>query len=144
MNFKNILVVYTIVPETNHSYDAAVEIARKFDSGITLFMCMYEEPPTFAFFSTKKEKQKHDIQVDKSKEFLESLAKKTESVGISAKTEFSISEAVTESIISFIEEHDVDLLVIDSPQIDKIEEETHKDMIHKIYKAISCPILTLR
>ena len=145
MNFKNILIVYTIVPETNHSYDAAIEIAKKFDSNITLLMCMYEEPPTFAFFSTKKEKQKHNIHVDKSKDFLESLAKKIESENISVKTEFSISDAPTESIISFIEEHeDVDLLVIDSPQIDKIEEETHKDMIHKIYKAIRCPMLTLR
>ena len=90
MNFKNILIVYTIVSETNHSYDAAVEIAKKFHSNITLFMCMYEEPPTFAFFSTKKEKQKHDIRVDESKDFLESLAKKIESADISVKTEFAI------------------------------------------------------
>ena len=142
--FKNILLVYNFVTETKHSYDVAMEIAKKFDSNITLLMCIHDEPTTFTFFSTKKEKRKKETQIEKSKEFLDLLEKEAKADGIFLKIEFLVTEKVMESTVDFVVKNDVDLLIIDSPQLDKIEHEDHKETVNKIYKSVTCPILTLK
>lgn len=142
--FQNILLVYNFIPETKHSYDVAMEIAKHFDSNITLLMCMHDEPPKFTFFSTKKEKKEKEILIEKTKEFLDSLEKDAKADEILLKTEFMITEKVMESTVSYVVKQHVDLLIIDSPQLDKIEHDNHKETVNKIYKSVTCPILTLK
>ena len=45
--FQNILVVFITLEHTEHTYKAAFELAKKFDSKITFLKCIVEPAPTF-------------------------------------------------------------------------------------------------
>jgi len=142
--FKKILVVFITKEHTEHTYETAFEIAKKFGSEITFIKYIIKPPPKFGFFETKGEKKQHEIELREAQvtlEHLEELAKKEK---LSVESKVLSTESFAEDLISYMESNKVDLIIIDSHSLDEAEEAEHKDLIHKIFKNISCPFLTLK
>lgn len=142
--FQNILVVFTTSDHTEHTYEAAFELAKKFNSEITFLKCIVEPAPTFGFFHTKGEKKSHEKELqeaEKSFDEIDGLAKKFE---VSIKTQVESVESFPDFLVSYIKENHVDLLIIDSHSLDEAEHQDHKSTINKIFEEISCPLLTLK
>ena len=142
--FGNILVVFITLEHTEHTYDAAFEIAKKFDSKITFLKCIVEPHPKFGFFHTKGEKESHEQELkdaEKSLHDIENIAKK---FNVSIKTQVESVESFSEFLVSYIKEKHVDLLIIDSHSLDEAEHQDHKASINRVFKKISCPLLTLK
>lgn len=142
--FQNILVVFITLKHTSDTYEAAFELAKKFNSKITFLKCIVKPTPTFGFFHTKKETEIHQKELeDAKKSFLEigDLALKHV---VSIKTKVESVESFPEFLVSYVEENNVDLLIIDSHSLDEAENQDHKSTINKIFEEISCPLLTLK
>jgi len=142
--FQNILVVFITLGHTEHTYKAAFELAKKFDSKITFLKCIVKPHPTFGFFHTKGEKKSHEQELqDAEKSFreIEELAKKFD---ILIKTQVESVESFPDFLVSYIEKNHVDLLIIDSHSLGEAAEKDHKATINKIFEEISCPLLTLK
>lgn len=142
--FQNILVVFVTTEHTDHTYEAAFEMAKKFSSKITFLKCIVKPAPTFGFFHTKSEKKSHEEELedaDESFDEIEQLAKKFE---VSIETKVESVESFSDFLVEYINENHVDLLIIDSHSLDKAEHDDHKETINKIYEKISCPLLTLK
>ncbi len=142
--FDNILVVFITLEHTEHTYDAAFEIAKKFGSKITFLKCIIEPHPKFGFFHTKGEKESHKQELkdaEKSLHDIEDIAKK---FNVSIKTQVESVESLSEFLVSYIQKNHVGLLIIDSHSLDEVEHENHKETINTIFKSISCPLLTLK
>ena len=141
--FQNILVVFITLDHTEYTYEAAFELAKKFDSKITFLKCIIKSAPTFGFFHTKKEDETHEKELQEAEESfaeIEELAKKFD---VPIETKVESVESFPEFLVSYIEENHVGLLIIDSHSFDEAEHQDHKSAINKIYKEISCPLLTL-
>ena len=144
MIFENILVIFITLEHTEHTYEAAFELAKKFNSKITFLKCVVETHPIFGFFHTKKEKESHKKELqnaEKSLHELEDLAKKFD---VPIKTKVESVESFRDFLISYVETNNPDLLIIDSHSLDEVEHEDHKVTISKIFEEISCPLLTLK
>ena len=142
--FKKILVVFTTTTHTEHTYEATFEIAKKFDSEITFIKYIIKPAPKFGFFETKGEKKQHQKELDEAHESLARLEAKAKKENLSVISKVASTESFAEDLISFIESNKVDLVIVDSHSLDEAEEIEHKDLIHKIFKNISSPILTLK
>ena len=142
--FKKILVAFTTTTHTEHTYEATFEIAKKFDSEITFVKYIIKEPPKFGFFETSGEKKRHKKELDKAKESLAKLEEYAKQENLSVKSKVLSTESFAEDLISYIEKNKVDLMIVDSHSIDEAEELEHKDQLHKIFKNIECPFLTLK
>ncbi len=144
MIFQNILVVFITLEHTEHTYDAAFQLAKKFNSKITFLKCIVKPHPIFGFFHTKKEKESHKKELqeaEKSLHEIEDLAKKFD---VSIKTIVESAESFSDFLVSYIEKNHTDLLIIDSHSLDEVAHQDHKATISKIFEEISCPLLTLK
>ena len=142
--FQNILVVFITLEHTEHTYDAAFELAKKFDSKITFLKCIVEPIAMFGFFHMKKEKESHKKELqeaEKSLHEIEYLAKKFD---VSINTLVESVESFPDFLVTYIEKNHTDLLIIDSHSLDEAEHQDHKATINKIFEEISCPLLTLK
>jgi len=142
--FKKILVAFITLSHTEHTYEAAFEIAKKFGSEITFIKFIIKPAPKFGFFETKGEKKQHEkelIEAQKSLAQIEDMAKKE---NLPTTTKVSSTESFAEDLISYIESNKTDLVIVDSHSLDEAEELEHKDLLHKIFKNIECPFLTLK
>ena len=142
--FKKILVIFTTTTHTEHTYEATFEIAKKFDSEITFVKYIMKEPPKFGFFETSGEKEQHKNELKEAEESLSRLEEKAKKENLTVISKAISTESFAEDLISYIEENKVDLAIIDVHSLDEAEELEHKDLVHKIFKNTSCPILTLK
>ena len=142
--FKKILVIFTTLAHTEHTYEAAFEIAKKFDSEITFIKYIIKSPPKFGFFETSSEKKQHKKELTEAHESFTQLEEQAKKENISIISKVSSTESFAEDLISYIESNNVNLVIVDSHSLDEAEEAEHKDLIHKIFKNISCPFLTLK
>lgn len=144
MLFENILVIFTTLEHTEHTYEVAFELAKKFNSKITFLKCIVEPHPRFGFFHTKKEKESHKKELqdaEKSLHEMEDFAKKFD---VPIKTLVESVESFPDFLVSYIDENHTDLLIIDSHSLDEVSHQDHKARINKIFQEISCPLLTLK
>jgi len=142
--FQNILVVFVTKEHTEHTYDAAFELAKKFDSKITFLKCIIKPTPTFGFFDTKDEKESHKKELEEADESFDEIEQLAEKFQVAIITKVESVESFSDYLVSYIEDNHVDLLIIDSHSLTKAEHDDHKETINKIYEEISCPLLTLK
>ena len=142
--FNNILIC-SFVPENNkNAIDAAMELAKKFNSDITSLKCIHEELPTFALFHTKSEKKKKEKLSQEIKNAFEDTEKMADDHNISIKTESVFVESLSEYVTAYIKDKKIDLFVPDSTPPPDITLHDHKDIVNQIYKNIDCAVLTLK
>ena len=142
--FKNILIC-SFVPKNNlHTIDTAFELAKKFDSSIIFLKCIHKELPTFAFFHRKSEKEKHEDLTKEMQLELEEFEEMAKKNNISIKTEGVFVESLSEYVIPFVKNNNIDLFVVDSTPPSDITMHDHKDVVNRIYKDLECAILTLK
>ena len=142
--FQNILVVFITLEHTEHTYEAAFELAKKFNSKITFLKCIVRPSPTFGFFHTKKEKESHNKELQDAEKSFREIGDLALKFGVSINTKVESVESFPEFLVSYIEENHVDLLIIDSHSLDEAEHQDHKAKINRIFEEISCPLLTLK
>ncbi|MFB5610789.1 MAG: universal stress protein [Nitrosopumilaceae archaeon] len=142
--FQNILVVFITLEHTKHTYEAAFELAKKFNSKITFLKCIVTPAPTFGFFHTKKETESHQKKLQDAEKSFHEIGDLALKHSVSIKTKVESVESFPEFLVSFIEDNNVDLLIIDTHSLDEAQQQDHKSTINKIFEEISCPLLTLK
>ena len=136
--------MFTTTTHTEHTYEATFEIGKKFDSEITFVKYIMKEPPKFGFFETSGEKKQHEDELKEAQESLSRLEEKAKKENLTVTSQAISTESFAEDLISYIESNKLDLAIIDVHSLDEAEELEHKDLVHKIFKNTSCPILTLK
>ena len=68
MPFHKVAVAIITPTHTKKSFELGLEMARKFDSELTVIECMYKTPPKFYFFETKSDKKQPRTRLPNSKQ----------------------------------------------------------------------------
>jgi hypothetical protein len=142
--FQNILVVFITHGHTGHTYEAAFELAKKFNSEITFLKCIVERAPTFGFFHTKGEKESHKKELEDAEKSFDEIEGEAKKFDVSIKTLVESVESFPDFLVTYIKKNHTDLLIIDSHSLDEVAHQDHKATINKIFEEISCPLLTLK
>ncbi|MCV0431219.1 universal stress protein [Nitrosopumilus sp.] len=144
MTFSKIVVAIITPTHTKKSFELGLEMAKKFDSELTVIECMYKIPPKFYFFETKSDKKTTQNQTSKLKAELEKWKKIAQKEGVSVKTKFGLTDNISHWVIDYVKEHKTDLLIVDYPKLSMEEITLYDDIINMIHHKSHCHLLTMK
>ena len=144
MPFRKVAVAIITPTHTKKSFELGLEMAKKFDSELTVIECMYKTPPKFYFFETKKKKKLTQNQITKLKEELESWKGIAQKQGVPIKTKLALTENISHWVIDYVKENKIDLLIVDYPKLSIEEITLFDDIINMIHHKSHCHVLTTK
>ena len=108
MPFRKVAVAIITPTHTKKSFELGLEMAKKFDSELTVVECMYKTPPKFYFFETKSDKKISENQVAKIKEELKKWKELALKEGLKINTKFALTDSIAHWVIDYVKEHKID------------------------------------
>lgn len=142
--FKNIAVAIITPTHTKKSFNVGLELAKKFDSDLTVIECMYKIHPKLYFFETKSDKKIAQEQITKLKAELENWKKIAQNEGVYVKTKFALTDSISHWVIEYVKENKIDLLIVDYPKLSMVEITLYDDIINAIHHESHCHLLTTK
>lgn len=145
MTFKNILVPYDGSKCSDHAFNVAIDVAKKYNSKITIVTCLekdYRTPwygPDSRVTDALLKKQKK--AVDKNFSSLEKVAKKSK-VSISSK--IIVVQSIVKSLLSFTTSNRVDLIVMGSHGRTGFDKLLLGSVANGISQKARCPVLIVK
>ncbi|MDB4849326.1 universal stress protein [Nitrosopumilus sp.] len=144
MPFRKVAVAIITPTHTKKSFELGLEMAKKFDSELTVIECMYKTPPKFYFFETKSDKKLTQSQTTKLKKELENWKGIAQKQGVPIKTKLALTENISHWIIDYVKENNIDLLIVDYPKLSIEEITLFDDIINVIHHKSHCHLLTTK
>ena len=144
MIFKKIVVAIITPTHTKRSFDLGLELAKKFDSELTVIECMYRIPPKFYFFETKSDKKTTREQINKLKAELRKWKKIAEKEKVPIKTKFTLTNNISQWVVDHVQASKTDLLIVDYPKLSMEEITLFDDIINHIHHKSHCHLLTTK
>ena len=144
MPFRKVAVAIITPTHTKKSFELGLEMAKKFDSELTVIECMQKTPPKFYFFETKSDKKLTQSQTTKLKKELENWKGIAQKQGVPIKTKLALTENISHWIIDYVKENNIDLLIVDYPKLSIEEITLFDDIINLIHHKSHCHLLTTK
>lgn len=144
MIFRKVAVAIITPTHTKKSFELGLEMAKKFDSELTVIECMYKTPPKFYFFETKSDKKIAQNQITKLKTELERWKDVAQKQGINIKTKLALTDNISHWVIDYVKENKIDLLIVDYPKLSMEEITLFDDIINVIHHKSHCHLLTTK
>lgn len=142
--FETIAVAIITPSHTKNSFTTGLKLAKKFNSKLTVMECLYKIQPRFYFFETKEDKQVTKKQMEKLEKELEEWKKIAEKENITIQTELALTESISHTVIDFVKEKKIDLLIVDYPKLSKVEATHYDEIINAIHHEAPCNLLTMQ
>ncbi len=140
--FESILVPYNGTEGAKQGLKSAIELAKKLDAQITLIACI-ENQSGLSFF-----RKNNDEQFEEEKKLVETELKKTESniQGLAKPIKHDIlkSSFAPESIVEYVENNNVDMVIIGQTKIKHVEQKYHQSMANYLLQGLTCPLLIVK
>jgi Universal stress protein family len=142
--FNNIAVAIITPTHSKKSFNIGLQLAKKFETELTVIECVYKIQPKFYFFETKSDKKVEQAQIARLKKELEIWKKIALEKGIKIKTKFALTDSIAEWVIDYVKENKINLLVMDYPKLSMVEATHYDDIINMIHHKARCNILTAK
>ena len=140
--FEKILVPLDSSEHSKNALEKAIQIAKKFDSEITLIhVCSLEGVP-FSITATKYERYVQNIR-NFGNAILDHGLKQVESEGVHAETRLLEGHTV-EEIIKVAKERKFDLIVMGARGLSAIKEIFLGSVSHGVINHVQCPVLVVK
>ena len=110
---KHIMIPYDKSESANHAFEYAIDLAEKYNASVSIVTCVLMQVPTEPYFGTAYIETTKLLKEDalKSISILESRLKELE---IQYKTDVLEVRSVPDSLITYEDTHNVDLIVMGS------------------------------
>ena len=144
MMFTNILVPFDLSNQSIHAFKTALNIAKKFNSKITLLTCLEGDAWHHKFYDSKADneiikKQKKATLAQIAK--IEPLAKKD---NIVIKSQIIRSTSVVKDIINYAKSRKMDLIVMGSHSRTGIDKIILGSVANGVTQKARCPVLIMK
>ena len=106
--------------------------------------CLYKTQPKFYFFETESDKQVTRDQMEKLEQELEEWKKIAEQENIQIKTELALTESISHTVVDFVKENNINLLIVDYPKLSQVEATHYDEIINAIHHEAPCHLLTMQ
>ena len=141
--FKEILVPYDFTNFADLAFEKALEIAKKFNSKITLITVVGSDIDTTGMNLTRAQ-EAHDEVDDKARKDLEEIkaSKKIEDVEISIEIVHTSSNSG--GILSFVEKNNIDLIVMGSHGRSGFKKLVLGSVASEVSAKADCPVMIVK
>ncbi len=146
MNFKNILVPVDFSEFSDHAVEHALFLAEQYGSQVTflhvivVFNLMYSESTQMIPEYENMVKEKEREQYEK----LEAFKEKAEKRGVASDLQVIRAFKASESILEFVKENDVELVVIGTHGRTGVKKWIYGSVAEKIVRLCPSPVLTVQ
>ena len=142
--FSNILVPFDLSNQSIHAFKTALDIAKKYNSRITLLTCLEGDAWHHKFYDSSADneiikKQKKAILAHIAK--VEPLAKKA---NISMKSQIFKSTSVVKDIVTYAKSQKIDLIVMSSHGRSGVDKLILGSVANGVTQKSSCPVLIIK
>jgi len=145
MLFTNILVPYDGSSNAIHAFKVALDMAKKYDSKITLVTCLeidfrapwygYDSSVEKTIMKKQKEAAKKHIST------LELIAKKAKA---SFNSEIVVTKSIVKTIVDFSKSHKIDLIVMGSHGRKGFDKLLLGSVANGVSQKVKCPVLIVK
>lgn len=144
MLFQNILVPFDLSSKSLHAFKIALDMAKKYNSKITLLTCIQVDAWHHKFYDSRAEnellkKQKKTILPHVEK--LEALANKS---SIPIKSQILRSVSVVKDITTYAKSRKFDLIVMGSHGRTGMDKLILGSVANGVIQKSSCPVLIIK
>ncbi|MDE1770674.1 MAG: universal stress protein [Thaumarchaeota archaeon] len=140
---KHIMIPYDKSEPAYRAFEYALDLAKKYNSSISIVSCVSIQIPTDPYYGTAyietTKLMKEDAANSLSK--LESILKESK---IHFKSEVLEVISITESLISYAESHNVDLIVIGSRGLGGFKKLLLGSVASGVSQHSKCPVLIVK
>ena len=142
LSFQHILVPYDGSETGNKAFNGAIQLAKKFASKITILACI-ERESTWVFFETKSDEK--DVKtrrsvMNKKAAKLDEIASKN---NIPCNVKISTCTVASKCIVSFVNSHKVDLIVMGKSSKINPEKIYHDSTVNYVYSHVTCSMFNI-
>ncbi|MDH3617158.1 MAG: universal stress protein [Nitrosopumilus sp.] len=137
---KNILVPYDFTSFGSIAFEKAVEIAKKFDSKITLLTVLGNDIDTSGM-DLARAQQVHDDEENKAKENLHKIKDSNKYDNVDISVRIIHDPSVIEGILAFAETQKIDLIVMGSHGRSGFKKLVLGSVASGIVTKSNCPVL---
>jgi nucleotide-binding universal stress UspA family protein len=142
--FKHIAVAYFTPVNKSSAFSKGLSLAKNYGSKISLIEYFQRAPPKFFFFETSSEKESGKTKRAKARENLQKFKLTAEKEGVPIDILVKSTDSVSDSIVEYVREQKVDLLIVDHPHLSRFEETFYHDIVNSIHSEVHCNMLTLK
>lgn len=140
---KSIFVPYDFTNFADLAFDKALEIAKNFDSKITLLTVVGSDIDTTGMNLTRAQ-EAHDEVEHKTKKDLEILKESKKMPGVEVSVEIVHTASNAGGILSFVENNDVDLIVMGSHGRSGFKKLVLGSVASEVSAKASCPVMIVK
>ena len=144
MMFSNILVPFDLSNQSLRAFKASLELAKKYDSQITLLTCVEGDAWHHKFYDSRADNEliKKQVKVALSHiAKLEALGKKDE---VKIKSQVIKSKSVVNDIVTFAKSRKFDLIVMGSHGRTGVDKLILGSIANGVTQKASCPVLIIK
>ena len=140
--FDHILVPYDGTKTGEKAFRGALQLAKKFESKITVLSCI-EKDSTFVFFETKSDKKDVKKRSKIIQEKIDNLGQMAEKYRIKFSSKVTNCSVASKCIVSYVKSHKVDLIVMGKSSKVNPEKIYHDSTVNYVYGHVTCAMLNI-
>ncbi len=139
----HIMIPYDKSESATHAFEYAIDLAEKYSSMVSIISCVSIQAPTDLYFGTAYIETTRLLKEDamKSTVDLETQLKKSK---ISYKIEVLEVRSITDSLVSYAESHNVDLIVMGSRGFGGFKKLLLGSVASGVSQHSKCPVLIVK
>ncbi len=142
--FKNILVPFDLSKQATKAYKAALDVAKQYDSKITLLTCVEGDAWHHKFYDATADNELLKQQSKATKKYIKELESAANKNGVSMKSQVIKSKSVVNDIVNYAKSRKYDLIVIGSHGRTGFDKVLLGSVANGVSQKAKCPVLIIK
>ena len=140
---KHIMIPYDKSESANHAFEYAIDLAVKYNASISIVTCDLMQVPTEPYFGTAYIETAKLLKEDALKS-ISSLEPRLEELKIQYKIDVLEVRSVPDSLITYEDTHNVDLIVMGSRGFGGFKKMLLGSVASAVSQHSKCPVLIVK
>ncbi len=139
----HIMVPYDKSEAATHAFEYAADLAQKYNSNLSIVTCVTIQVPTDPYFGTAYIETTRLLKEDAIKSTT-NLESKLKELSIQYKIDVLEVRSITDSLVSYAESHNVDLIVMGSRGFGGFKKMLLGSVASGVSQHSKCPVLIVK
>jgi nucleotide-binding universal stress UspA family protein len=140
---KHIMIPYDKSESADHAFEYASDLAEKYNANVSIVTCVLIQVPTEPYFGTAYIETTKLLKDDATKS-ISNLESRLKELKILYKIDILEVRSVTDSLISYAESHNVDLIVMGSRGFGGFKKMLLGSVASGVSQHSKCPVLIVK
>ena len=140
---KHIMIPYDKSESANHAFEYAIDLAGKYNASVSIVTCVLMQVPTEPYFGTAYIETAKLLKEDALKS-ISSLEPRLKELKIQYKIDILEVRSVPDSLITYEDTHNVDLIVMGSRGFGGFKKMLLGSVASAVSQHSKCPVLIVK